>query len=142
MFASILLPIDLGDSSSWERSLPVAEALARSFSAKLHVITIIPDFGMPIVGSYFPEDFEARTLEAAKDSIARFVSEHVAPELKAEAHIGQGTIYSEIIKAADQLGCDLIVMASHRPEMRDYLLGPNAARVARHTSRSVLIVRP
>jgi nucleotide-binding universal stress UspA family protein len=142
MFASILLPVDLGDSSSWERALPIAAALARSFSAQLHLITVLPEFGMPIVGSYFPDDFEARTFEVAKQALATFVAEHVAADLKAETHIGHGTIYSEIIKAADRLGCDLIVMASHRPEMRDYLLGPNAARVARHSARSVLIVRP
>lgn len=43
--------------------------------------------------------------------------------------------------AADKLGCDLIVLSSHRPEMRDYLIGPNAARVVRHAKQSVLVVR-
>ena len=42
---------------------------------------------------------------------------------------------SEAIKA------DLIVMGSHRPELRDYLLGPNAARVVRHAPCSVVVVR-
>jgi universal stress protein F len=32
-------------------------------------------------------------------------------------------------------------MASHRPEMRDYLIGPNAAHVAQHASCSVLVLR-
>ena len=36
---------------------------------------------------------------------------------------------------------DLIIMASHRPELQDYLLGPNAARVVRHANCSVLVVR-
>jgi nucleotide-binding universal stress UspA family protein len=35
----------------------------------------------------------------------------------------------------------MIVMASHRPELKDYLLGPNAARVVRHAECSVLVVR-
>ncbi len=35
----------------------------------------------------------------------------------------------------------MIVMASHRPEMSDYLLGPNAARVVRHARRSVSVIR-
>ena len=38
-------------------------------------------------------------------------------------------------------GAELIVMASHRPELRDYLIGPNAARVMRHADASVLVVR-
>jgi nucleotide-binding universal stress UspA family protein len=35
----------------------------------------------------------------------------------------------------------VIVLASHRPELKDYLLGPNAARVVRHAKCSVLVVR-
>jgi nucleotide-binding universal stress UspA family protein len=32
-------------------------------------------------------------------------------------------------------------MASHRPELGDFLVGPNAERVARHFEKSVLLVR-
>ena len=31
-------------------------------------------------------------------------------------------------------------MVSHRPELQDYLLGPNAARVVRQPTKSVLVV--
>ncbi len=47
----------------------------------------------------------------------------------------------KILKAVEETGCDLIVMASHRPALKDYLLGPNAARVVRHANCSVLVVR-
>ncbi len=49
--------------------------------------------------------------------------------------------YREIMAFADETGCDLIVMTSHRPELSDYLLSPNAARVVRHARQSVLVVR-
>ena len=52
-----------------------------------------------------------------------------------------GTAYEEILTTARSFGADLIVMASHRPELKDYLLGPNAARVVRHSDVSVLVVR-
>jgi len=32
-------------------------------------------------------------------------------------------------------------MASHRPQLADYLLGPNAARVLRHSKVTVMVVR-
>ena len=35
----------------------------------------------------------------------------------------------------------LIVMGSHHPELKDYLLGPNAAKVMRHADCSVMVVR-
>jgi nucleotide-binding universal stress UspA family protein len=34
-----------------------------------------------------------------------------------------------------------ILMASHRPEVKDYLIGPNAAHVAQHADCSVLVLR-
>jgi nucleotide-binding universal stress UspA family protein len=51
-----------------------------------------------------------------------------------------GNVYEEILKLADEIACDLIVMASHWPELKDYFLGPNAARVVRHANCSVLVV--
>ena len=44
-------------------------------------------------------------------------------------------------RAANRLGCDLIVVGAHRPELGDYLLGPNAARIVRHADQSVFVVR-
>jgi nucleotide-binding universal stress UspA family protein len=32
-------------------------------------------------------------------------------------------------------------MGSHRPELSDYLLGPNAGKVVRHAKCSVMVVR-
>ncbi|MEO0863555.1 MAG: universal stress protein, partial [Pseudomonadota bacterium] len=36
---------------------------------------------------------------------------------------------------------DAIFVGAHRPELKDYLIGPNAARVARHAQQSVFVVR-
>jgi nucleotide-binding universal stress UspA family protein len=69
------------------------------------------------------------------------VREQVPEEVKVQHIVAQGTIYHEIIQAAEQVDADLIVMASHRPELEDYLIGPNATRVVRHCNRSVLVVR-
>ena len=52
-----------------------------------------------------------------------------------------GNVYESIIVAAKKIDCDLIIMSAHRPDLKDYLLGPNAARVVRHSDRSVLVVR-
>jgi universal stress protein F len=55
--------------------------------------------------------------------------------------IAEGKIYQEILKAAQTIKADLIVMGSHHPELKDYLLGPNAAKVVRHADCSVMVVR-
>jgi nucleotide-binding universal stress UspA family protein len=40
--------------------------------------------------------------------------------------------YEEILEVADQIDADLILMASHKPSAKIYLLGSNAAQVVRH----------
>ena len=55
--------------------------------------------------------------------------------------VTQGTIYHEIIKAAQELSAEVIVVGAHRPALKDYLVGPNAARVVRHAPQTVLVVR-
>ena len=141
MYKSILLPVDLNQESSWKKALPTALHLAQSMSAKLHIITVIPDYGMAVVGSFFPADFEGKATKQTQTVLDGFVKEHLPPGLVASATVVHGTIYEEIVAAANAQGCDLIVLSSHRPETKDYLLGPNAARVVRHANQSVFVVR-
>lgn len=141
MFKAILLPIDLAAEASWARPLELAVELARHGGAEVHVMTVVPDFGMSIVGSYFGEGFERKALADTAERLKAWVAEHVPPDVKAAPHVAHGRIYDEILRAADKLGCDAIVLGAHRPEFSDYLLGPNAARVVRHARQSVLVVR-
>jgi nucleotide-binding universal stress UspA family protein len=52
-----------------------------------------------------------------------------------------GSVYNEVLREADRIGADLIVVGSHRPTMATYLLGSNAATIVRHARCSVLVVR-
>ena len=138
---TILLPVDVFHATGWEGAVKHAVSLARQNDAELHVLTVIPDFGMPMVGSFFPKDFSKNALTDAEASLAKFVEDNIADGVKVIRHVKHGTIYKEILAVADAVGADMIVMASHRPEMRDYLLGPNAARVVRHAHQSVTVIR-
>ena len=141
MFKSILRPIDLATEANWKKPLQLAAGLARSGGGVLHVMSVLPDYGMSIVGSYFDKDFEGAALIDMSAQIKSWVLRNVPEGVKAEPHVAHGSIYHEIMRLADRLGCDAIVMAAHRPELRDYLLGPNASRVVRHANQSVLVVR-
>ncbi|MBB4301485.1 nucleotide-binding universal stress UspA family protein [Rhodobium orientis] len=142
MFDKILLPIDLDEESSWQKALPVAELLAADYGAELNVLAVIPTFNMSVVGSYFPQGYEKQAMADAKEHLKKLLeAECKRDSVKVKGHVAHGTIYQEIIQVADDLGCDLIVISSHRPELKDYLLGPNAARVVRHAGQSVFVVR-
>ena len=141
MTKSILVPVDLNHESSWNTALPQAVALAKSTGAVLHVLTVIPDYGSSMVGSFFPEDFADNALKETKETLDSLVATNIPADVEATAHAVHGTIYKRILATADDNGCDLIVLGSHRPSMSDYLLGPNAARVVRHAKQSVYVVR-
>jgi nucleotide-binding universal stress UspA family protein len=141
MFREILLPVDLSDREHQQKAVADAVALAKTFGARLHVLAVVPDFGMAMVAGFFPEDYEKQALAAANKELHEFVRRHVPSEVAVQHIVGHGTIYREIMHYADRTGCDLIVMASHRPQVQDLLLGSNAANVVRHAKQSVLVVR-
>ncbi len=141
MYKQILLPIDLNDPSHQEKALQTATALAKAFGAGLHVMAIVPDFGIGVVGGFFPEDYEAKAKAATEKALDDYVKTRVPKGIAAKHSVTQGTIYEEILDTAQAIGADLIIMASHRPALKDYLLGPNAAKVMRHAHCSVMVVR-
>lgn len=141
MYRTILLPIDLGEEASWAKALPTAVASAKAYGAELWIMTVVPDFGMSIVAQQFPSDFEEKALQDAQESLTQFVDQNVPDDTSAHRLVGHGSIYGEILAAADRIKADLIIMGSHRPALQDYLLGPNAARVVRHAKQSVMVVR-
>jgi nucleotide-binding universal stress UspA family protein len=141
MFRSILVPIDLSDKHSWRKALPSAIAMCEAFGARLHVMTVVPEFGLPIVGQYFPEGYEEKARQQAAKQLKAFVAEQVPDAVPTRRIVAEGKIYREILKAAQTIRADLIVMGSHHPELKDYLLGPNAAKVMRHADCSVMVVR-
>ena len=142
MFKSILLPIDLSARESWSKAAPAAFSMARENGIPLHIVTVVPDFGKSMVGAYFDAGFEKRALHDAGEHLNEWISESVPTGIDVHAHVLHGRVYDQIIGAAEKLGCDVIVMGSHQPDLSDYLLGPNAARVVRHAKQSVFVIRP
>lgn len=142
MFHNVLLTIDLGQESSWKKALPTALELAGcSPKGTLHVLTVVPDVGMSIVGQFFPKNFEDDIAAKVMEALHAWVKTHVPDGVRVRHIVGEGTVYEVILDVATKVAADVIVLAAHRPELKDYLLGPNAARVVRHAACSVMVVR-
>lgn len=141
MYKTILVPVDLNEETSWRRALPTAVEYAKAFGGALHVMTVVPDFGMSVVGNYFPTDYGDKAVAEADAALTELCRREIPHEVPAALFVAYGSIYDEIIARGRAIEADLIVMASHRPVLEDYLLGPNAARVVRHADCSVLVVR-
>jgi nucleotide-binding universal stress UspA family protein len=141
MYKTILLPIDLSEPFSWTKALPTALNLCDSETGTLHVLTVVPDLGTSVIGKFFEPGFEQQALHSVGKELGDWVKEHVPDGVSVQSHVMLGRVYEEIISAANQLDADAIVMCSHTPDLTDYLLGPNAARVVRYAKQSVFVIR-
>ncbi len=144
MYNNILLPVDIVEKDSWVKSLPIVIEYATTFNAKLHIMTAIPNYGMSLVSQYFPKDSVKKMVEKTKEELHKFVDENLQDS---KLDLGKvivaqgGSVYQAIIDTAEEINADLIMISAHRPDLKDYLLGPNAAKVVRHSKLSVLVMR-
>lgn len=140
MYKAILVPVDLEHESSWRKALPTATLMADACGAALHLLTVVPDIRTQMISQYFPNDFEKKAAADAARRLKAFANEHLAGR-DVGLHVQAGSIHRSICAEAERIKADLIVMGSHRPELTDILIGPNAEQVVRHAPISVLVVR-
>lgn len=141
MYKHILFPVDVTEKDSWRASLKAATEYAQAFDATIHVLTVISDGSISLIQQFFPGESGSKLLEKTQDALKAFVKNNINDSVKVQRIVAKGSVYECIIRTAEEVDADLIVMAAHRPELKDYLLGPNAAKVVRHANRSVLVVR-
>ncbi|PTQ70681.1 universal stress protein [Celeribacter persicus] len=143
MIQTILCAVDVNRVKDEVKVLQQAARLAATEGAQLDVITVIPDYGMSWVGGYFDEKHTKDARNHAKEALNSLVQEALGAEANEKVRhvVAVGTAYHEILETANKDGADLIVLGAHRPDLKDYLLGPNAARVVRHSKCSVFVVR-
>lgn len=143
MYKRILVPIDLQESDDRARCMGLEKAieLSRLYHARLYVLTVVPDMGMPIVANYFPPDAGDRIVADAEAMLHEMVGVYIPDDIEVHYMVGQGSIYRNILRMAEKTRADLIIMPAHRLKLQDYLLGTNTAKVVRHAECSVLVVR-
>lgn len=134
MYKNILVPIDLSHPEPGQKTLQIAREIGGKDAriTALNVLHEIPSFA----ASQLPEG-------TLKKNLANSVSEleALAEPVGAAAEVQYGHSYTAILQYAQEIGADLIVVASHRPGFQDYLLGSTAARVVRHAQCAVLVDR-
>lgn len=143
MNKTILCAVDINRPKEEAEVLKAAKRLADLDGAQLDLITVVPDFGASVVGAYFKD----HDVETAKDGAKKLLHTFGQDVLGAEANdairhvVATGSAYEEVLRTAKLSGADLIVLGARRPDLKDFLLGPNAARIIRHSDCSVYVVR-
>ena len=143
MTKTILCAVDVNRPEDEIDVVKQAQKLAELDGAQLDVITVVPDFGANVVSAYFKD----HDVKSAQNGATKLLNEMIVNIIGEDANkdvrhvVAIGTVYEEVLKAAKLSHADLIVIGAHRPDLKDYLLGPNAARVVRHSKCSVYVVR-
>lgn len=157
MYKKVLLTLDGSDLSM--TAVPHAAQIAAGAGAEVVLLRVIDSVGH-IIAQSTPAGFEMSaggiTAEIAEQAVgaqrasAQAELDGIAEELRAKGVptvstvIAEGIPGDEVVRAAESLGCDLVIMATHgRSGIGRAVLGSVADHVARHTPHSaVLLVRP
>lgn len=136
MFKNILLPVDVAHLDEGHRTLEVAQAIMGPDTTitLLYVMEDIPNWS----DINLPPNFKEDSMESARKvlgSIAETTEKDVRVEVRA------GHAYSTILKEAETMDVDLIILASHKPGLKDYFIGSNTTKVVSHANCSVVVVR-
>ena len=141
MYKNILLAVDLDDELSCRKPVLSAVELARTFGARLHVLTVVREVEAILEAKAATIAYEV-IVSDLENRIAVLIRRVNASDLQPNILVTHGaSIYAEILAVAEEAEADLVVVGSHRPAMKDYLLGTNAARIVRHARCSVLVAR-
>jgi len=136
MYKTILVPIDMAHIAEGKAIIDVAaeHAAGDARIILLNVVEDIPNWA----AVELPAGLIDQSLDVAKKELQAIAN---ASGMKMEAEVRAGHSYNTILDVAEDKGAELIIIASHRPGLQDYFLGSTAAKVVRHATCSVLIVR-
>lgn len=142
MYRSILVPIDISEADLTRHVVPQVQAHAKT--AKVHFLAVIPTVPFyASLGLAYSTEFPDRSgLQAkASEKLEEIIKQFNIPAGRTQTHVVYGPPKDQILKMAEAVDAELIVIASHKPGFSTYLLGSTAAAVVRHAKCPVLVVR-
>lgn len=137
MFKHIMVPVDLAHADKLDRALDVAGLLGRTMEAQVTYVGVTA--GTPTKLAHNPEEYA--------EKLSKFVADQgrsygIDAHAKAcTSHDPTVDLNDTLLKAADELAVDCIVVASHIPNIADHLWPSHGGTVARRAKASVFIIR-
>jgi nucleotide-binding universal stress UspA family protein len=141
--AKILFPTDFSNYANY--ALKYAISLATHFNATLYVLHV----NVLLAQNYPPEvyqgmdaDYIAYLRRCAKESLQKVVAPEIKKQLHVEEILEKGVPYQEIVRKAQELGVDVIVMSTRgRTGLDHTLTGSTTERVVSLSPCPVLSIK-
>jgi len=142
MYKKILVPLDLQETALSVRATAVAEDIAKCYKSSITVLTVIPDFGMPLVANYFPEDAMKQAENDVHAELKRFIGAHFKDPSAIRAEVDSGSPHKIIVRHAKKEKFDLIILPATGKDVSKVFMGSSSTHVVERSPCSVLVVRP
>ena len=141
MTKHVLCAVDLTHTDDAKEMVRKAAEIAGFSDAALSVMTVIPDYGASWVGTFFKDGTQRAAAESASEMLHKLVDEALPGHDHVQHVVEIGNVYEKVLEAAKDTNSDLIVVGAHKPDFADRVVGPNAARIVRHSPVSVMVLR-
>ena len=137
MFEHIMVPVDLAHTGQLDKALTCAADLAKLYGAKVTYVAVTAS--TPGSVAHNPKEFAEKLAafagaQAAAHGIS--TSAHAVT-----SHDPAVDLDPALLRAVGDTGADLVVMASHVPNITDYIWPSNGGTIAGHAKVTVMVVR-
>ncbi len=137
MYSKIMVPVDLAHKGDLDKALKTAADLAKHYQIPVCYVGVTAALASSV--AHNPQEF-AQKLEAFAQDEAKKHG-HQATSKSIVSHDPTVDVDDALLKAVGETGSDLVVMASHAPNVLDYVWPSNGGKVAEHADASVFVVR-
>ncbi|WP_312332770.1 universal stress protein [Acinetobacter variabilis] len=143
-FEHILVPVD-GSETSYA-AVDKAVEIAKAFNSKVTVVQVLaldPYIAAEYITAAQTNDLVERARTAILKTLDEAKAKFAEAGIEAETQLLEGqVIYSEIVKAAESLNTDLIVIGSHgRTGFKKLFLGSVAQSILGQANVPVMVIR-
>ncbi|SQI40383.1 Universal stress protein G [Leminorella richardii] len=142
MYRSILVPVDILEEELTNNAIKHAVYLAKLTNARVHLLHVLP-ISTAIINSYALGylEFKDKASVKAEEDLKALADGLDLPSESVSYSLAFGSPRDEIAIVCGEIGADLIVIGSRRPNITTHLLGSNASGIVRYANTSVLVVR-
>lgn len=142
MIKKILVPVDIETPLTTQALLEAADDMALKFDAKVQLIAVIPDYGTPLVASFFPKDAQKEIKEEIRMKVTELARTYFTNDVNIAVVKGAKRV-NAILAVVDEMEPDLVMLGCRRKISRDEqrLLGSTTMAVTDRAQCSVMVIR-
>ncbi len=141
MFKKILIALDTTKPNTCQRLCDAVIDLLGKSKAEIKLVSVVPDFGMSIVASYFPSGAQDKLKAEVEQNLATYAAQIKGQSVSTAMPTGKRA--QGILQEANEWESDLIILGARKKQSQgeNRLLGSCGQSVTNRSACSVLVVK-